>query len=202
MCPRFDQWRREQILALRHTGLMTEQEYREVALGDAGGRWELVRGQLREKRDMSAAHGDVIDELATQLRQHLDRSEFRVRTHQARLRISPDSYFAPDVAILPAAIVRAKRADPHALDAYAEPLPLVVEVWSPSTGDSDLEIKIPDNQRRGDLEIWFIHPFARTLTAWRRRSDGSYSETIFHGGTVRLGSLPGVAIDLDAVLEP
>jgi Uma2 family endonuclease len=189
-------------MALTHTKLMTEQEYLEFAQSDPGGRWELVRGQLREKLGMSAKHGDVIDELATLLRYRLDRGEYRIRTHQARLRISPDSYFVPDIAILPAAAVRAKLADPRSLDAYNEPLPLVVEVWSPSTGGFDLQVKIPDYQRRGDLEIWFIHPSARTLTAWRRLPDGSYSETIHHGGTVRLESLPGVEIDLDAILEP
>ena len=189
-------------MALTHTKLMTEQEYREFALGDPGGQWELVRGQLREKPGMSATHGDVIDELATQLRHRLDRSEYRVRANHARLRVSAETYYVPDVAILPASAVRAIRDDPRGLDAYGEPLPLVVEVWSPSTGDSDLKIKLPDYQRRGDLEIWFIHPFARTLTAWRRCPDGSYRETISHGGTVRLESLPGVEIDLDAVLEP
>jgi Uma2 family endonuclease len=189
-------------MALTHTGLMTEQEYREFALGDGSGNWELVDGYLREKPGMSAAHGDVIDEVATHLRRQLARGEYRVRTNHARLRVSSDTYYVPDVAILPAAAVRAIRDDPRGLDAYSDPLPLVVEVWSPSTGDFDLEVKIPDYRRRGDLEIWFIHPFEHTLTAWRRRPDGSYSETTYHGGIVRLESMPGVEIDLDGVLEP
>lgn len=33
------------------------------------------------------------------------------------------------------------------------PLPLVVEVWSRSTGDDDVEGKLADDQRRGDAEI-------------------------------------------------
>jgi Uma2 family endonuclease len=88
---------------------------------------------------------------------------------------------------------------PRALDAYAEPLPLVVEIWSPSTGDYDIAGKIPAYQQRGDAEIWFIHPEQRTLTAWRRNPDGDYDETVYRGGLVHPHSLPGVVVDLDAL---
>jgi Uma2 family endonuclease len=44
------------------------------------------------------------------------------------------------------------------LELYVEPLPLVVEVWSPSTGQYDVDEKLPEYQRRGDLEIWRFHP--------------------------------------------
>jgi Uma2 family endonuclease len=37
-------------------------------------------------------------------------------------------------------------------------VPLVVEVWSASTGDDDIEAKIPVCQARGDQEIWRIPP--------------------------------------------
>ena len=60
------------------------------------------------------------------------------------------------------------------LEVYDQPLPLVVEVWSRSTGDYDVEEKLAVYQQRGDLEIWRIHPYERTLTAWRRLPDGSY----------------------------
>jgi Uma2 family endonuclease len=75
-------------------------------------------------------------------------------------------------------------------------LPLIAEVWSRSTGAYDVDAKLPVYQQRGDLEIWLIHPFERTLTAWRRQSDGSYEETIYREGIVRPASLPGVEIDL------
>ncbi len=35
-------------------------------------------------------------------------------------------------------------------------------------GRVDVESKLPDYRRRGDLEVWRIHPYERTLTAWRR----------------------------------
>ena len=68
------------------------------------------------------------------------------------------------------------------LEVYDQPLPLVVEVWSRSTGDYDVEEKLAVYQQRGDLEIWRIHPYERTLTAWRRLPDGSYEETIHQRG--------------------
>jgi Uma2 family endonuclease len=74
-----------------------------------------------------------------------------------------------------------------------------VEIWPRSTGDYDVEEKLPEYQRRGDLEIWRLHPYERTLTAWRRQPDGSYTETIYTGGVVHPVALPGVAIDLDAL---
>ena len=91
------------------------------------------------------------------------------------------------------------RERPGSLDAYADPLPLVIEIWSPSTGGYDINEKLPDYQRRGDLEIWRVHPYERTLTAWRRRPDGIYTESVYRGGIVHPESLPGVAIDLDAL---
>ena len=85
---------------------------------------------------------------------------------------------------------------PQRLEVYDEPMPLVVEVWSPSTGDYDVEEKLREYQRRGDLEIWRIHPYKRTLTAWVRQPNGSYSETLYRSGTIRPTNLTGVEFDL------
>ena len=181
------------------TERVSEKTYRRLALGDPHGQWELHEGRLREKPRMSVEHGDLLLELAYQLRGQLDRNEYRLRAHHARLRRSPEHYYVPDVAVIPAAVERALRQRPGSLDAYPEPLPLVVEIWSPSTGDYDVDTKLPEYQRRGDLEIWRLHPYERTLTVWRRQDDGSYVESVYGGGTVRVASLPNVAIDLDAL---
>jgi Uma2 family endonuclease len=76
----------------------------------------------------------------------------------------------------------------------------VVEIWSPSTGSYDQARKLRAYRERGDQEIWYIHPYDRTLTAWRRQGDGSYVESRYAGGAVALSSLPGVVIDLDDLL--
>lgn len=184
-------------MAVPITETMTEEAYREFALGDTTGQWELVRGQLRERPAMSARHGNVMDSLLRLLYEQLDQRAYRLRVQHARLRRSSDTYYIPDIVVIPAAAVEALLDQPgETLDAYPEPLPLVVEVWSPSTGRYDIIEKLPDYEARGDLEIWYIHPNERTLTAWRRQSDGSYAESIYRAGIVRLQSLPGVAIDL------
>jgi Uma2 family endonuclease len=187
-------------MAITGADRMTEAEYRTFALGDTAGQWELIRGQLREKPGMSVVHRVVIMRLLELLLLQLDRREYRLSTTHARLRRSADTYYVPDLAVIPAAFEEALLAQPGSLDAFAEPLPLVVEVWSPSTGRYDIIEKLPDYQDRGDHEIWYIHPYQRTLTAWRRLPDGTYDETVYRGGIVRPAALPNVSIDLDALL--
>jgi Uma2 family endonuclease len=186
-------------VSITKTEKMSEETYRRFALGDPQGQWELHHGLLREKPGMSVEHGDVMMHLVELLLNQLDRNAFRVRAHHARLRRSADTYYVPDVAVIPTGIMQALRERPGSLDAYADPLPLVIEIWSPSTGGYDINEKLPDYQRRGDLEIWRIHPYERTLTAWRRRTDGAYTESVYRGGIVRPESLPGVVIDLDVL---
>ncbi|MFL5448361.1 MAG: Uma2 family endonuclease, partial [Gemmatimonadales bacterium] len=70
---------------------------------------------------------------------------------------------------------------------------------APSTGRYDINEKLPDYQQRGDLEIWYVHPYERTLTAWRRRPDGTCAESVYRGGIVIPESLPGLAIELEAL---
>jgi Uma2 family endonuclease len=100
------------------------------------------------------------------------------------------------VLVLPAELFQAQAS----FETYSAPLPLVIEVWSPSTGGFDVGTKLANYQRRGDLEIWRIHPRERTLTAWRRQPDGTYEVTVYRRGIVRPEFLPNVAIDLDALL--
>jgi Uma2 family endonuclease len=188
-------------VSITKTQTMSEEAYRQFALGDPQGQWELYRGELREKPGMSVEHGGVMDGLLAFLYDQLDRNEYRIRITHARLRRSADTYYVPDIAVIPTPVVQALLERPGSLDAYPEPLPLVVEIWSPSTGRYDINEKLPDYQERGDLEIWYVHPYERTLTAWRRRPDGAYSESVYRGGMVRPESLPGVAIDLDALFE-
>lgn len=57
-------------------------------------------------------------------------------------------------------------------------------------------MKIPEYQHRGDLEIWRIHPYERTLTSWVRQSDGTYRQSIYQDGVVTPTALPGVMIAL------
>lgn len=187
-------------MSITKTEPVSEETYWRLALGNS--QLELHRGQLREKPGMSVAHDNVIDHLQRQLYRQLREHEYRLRSNNARLRIASDTYYVPDIAVIPTGIIQALFAQPNTLDAYSDPLPLVIEVWAPSTGTYDINEKLASYQQRGDLEIWYVHPYERTLKAWRRRRDGTYDMTVSSGGMVQPQSLPGVAVDLDALFQP
>ncbi len=174
---------------------MSEQEYEAFVLSGAEGQWELHDGVLVEKPGMSWRHLDIVAQLVRLLGNQLDLSEYRVFA-EGRARRPTDTIFVPDVMVLPIAHGEDLLDDPR-LAIFSAPLLLVVEVWSRSTGDYDLTAKLPVYQQRGDADIWFIHPFERTLRRSVRQPDGSYQETIHHGGIVTLAALPEIEIDLD-----
>ena len=177
---------------------VSEKTYKQVALEDPEGHWELHCGMLRRKPDMSYDHNHMMGDLYYWLRQQLDEAQFEVRMNAGHVRLSPQHYYIPDVYVIPVALTKAFVGQ-RVLEWYAAPLPLVVEVWSPSTGDYDVEVKLREYQRRGDAEIWRLHPYEKTLTAWRRQADGAYTEVTLRGGHVEPTALPGVTIDLDAL---
>lgn len=176
---------------------VSERTFLQLALEDPN-QWELYCGQLRRKPAMTAKHNNVAFELAFRLRQQLDPALFRVRHGMGHVRRTEESYYIPDVFVVPTDLVE-PLLERRVLESYDSPLPLVVEVWSPSTGDYDVDSKLPEYQRRGDLEIWRIHPYDRTLTAWRRQPDGTYAELHYTGGTVEPSALPNLSIDLDTL---
>jgi Uma2 family endonuclease len=175
--------------------------YERVALEDPEGHWELVCGRLREKPPMTTEHNETARALRDQFVLQIDRSRYAVADGDGRLRISSGTYYEPDLCIIPRAMVFRLRERPGTFEAYEEPVPLVVEVWSPSTGEYDVDTKIPEYQQRGDLEVWRIHPYDRTLTAWRRQPDGSYTMTLHQGGVIKPMALPDVTIEIERLFD-
>lgn len=183
------------------TTTISEREYRELAMNDTDRKWELWDGVLVEKPLMSVMHDDFAFQLGRVLQNQLDLKRFRVSVNGAKTRYTARNFFIPDVAVMPASLVLPRRSDPTAFNDYTDPLPLVVEIWSRTTGDYDFAAKLPVYRIRGDLEIMYVQPYEPTLTAWRRQPDGTYAEALYRGGIVPVLSLPGVTIDLDALLE-
>jgi len=179
---------------------VSEQTYLKVAEEDPEGKWELHRGALVRRPGMTSEHEDISAYLGASLIAQLPRDQYRVRIEGSRIRRSADRYYVPDVMVVPTAVVLPQLGTGQ-LEVFRVPLPLVVAVWSKSTGRDDLRVKLPDYRARDDLEIWLIHPLERTLTAWRRRAEGEYEEVVFRGGIVRPVALPGVEIDLDALFD-
>jgi Uma2 family endonuclease len=182
------------------TTTLSEQAYRDLALSDPDHLWELWDGVPVEKPLMSVMHDDVAFQLGRLLQNQLDRNVFRVNVNGGKTRYTARNYYVLDVVVIPAAYQVPFERDPRAFNAFAEPLPLVVEIWSLSTGDYDMAAKLPVYRARGDEEIWFIHPYERTLTAWRRQLDGSYAKDLYRGGVVQVRSLPGVGFEVDALV--
>ena len=182
--------------------LVDDETYERIALEELDEQWELVCGRLRRKPGMTTDHNEVASKLDRRLWMQLDEREFAVRANSARLRISSGLTYIPDLCVIPRAMVeRARRERPRRLEIHDDPVPLVVEVWSPSTGEYDVEQKLREYQWRGDAEIWRIHPYDRTLTAWRRQPDGSYTETLYTTGAVQPVALPNVTIELESLFD-
>jgi Uma2 family endonuclease len=178
----------------------SEKDYLKLALDDPQGRWEYVCGRARKKPDMTAEHNREQFRLARRLMLQLNEDEYEVRMNTPRVHVSTGSYYLPDVCVVPAGFVERKlREAPRRLEVYHEPMPFVAEVWSPSTGDYDVEKKIPEYQRRGDAEIWRVHPYEKTVTRWIRQPDGSYGESVLRTGSVQLAALPGVTIEIESL---
>ncbi len=181
---------------------ITEAEYEQLVWADPDRKWELVDGRLREKPGMSWEHGEILIQLGYLLRRQLDRRQFSVLRTKAVSGGHPARYSSPTSFVAPIAYGEEFRDRPGMLAIMSsQPLPLVIEVWSRSTGDYDVAAKIPVYQQRGDLEIWRIHPYERTLTAWRRQPDGTYTETVYSEGIVTPATLPGVVIDLAELFD-
>ena len=180
---------------------VSEETFRRVALEDPEGHWELYDGRLREKPGMSYPHNFAMTYLGLQLGAQLDPAFYEIRINAGHVNKTERSFYIPDVFVLPTAMLGPDRDRTDVLEVYHEPLPLVVEIWSRSTGTYDVNDKIPEYMKRGDIEIWRLHPEERTLTASRRQPDGSNDEVYIRGGKLQPIALPGVTIDLDALFR-
>jgi Uma2 family endonuclease len=179
---------------------ISNEAYERLALANDDRKWELWDGVLREKPGMSAAHNELGMTLGHMLMTQLDRTMYRVRVDSGKTRRPESTYFIPDVFVVPTAYVT-PLLDQRVLEVYDQPLPLVVEIWSPTTGDYDIEEKLAVYQQRGDLEIWYFHPYERTLMAWPRQPNGTYRDVLYREGIVRPIALPGVEIDLGVLFD-
>lgn len=179
---------------------LTERDYEAFVLTGVPGQWELHDGMLVEKPAMTLGHMDVISRLSFHLQRQLDIEQYSVYG-DGRVRRPETTVFLPDIMVVPDAYREEfiDRAD--VLAVFDRPLPLVVEVWSRSTSHYDVAAKLPIYQQRGDAEIWLIHPFDRTLTAWRRQADGSYASTFHDSGVIQPVALPDVTIELSALFS-
>lgn len=178
---------------------VSDETYVRVALEDGDGIWELHCGEPVQKPPMAAEHNQAARILARRIMAQLPETDYAVAAASARLRYRGSRYLVPDLVVIPMRFLRELRAVRGTFEAYALPMPCVVEIWSPSTGRNDIEDKLPIYRERGDLEIWRIHPYERTITRWVKQPDGRYTEDVIRGGSMTLAAVPQVTVDLDTL---
>ncbi len=179
---------------------VTEATYRQLAEEDFENGWELVCGRLRKKPGMTLRHNSIAQVLTFVLQRQIPLDAYRVSHNQARLRLPGGTQYIPDVVVVPVDVM-ARHFDESGVESYAEPLPLVVEVWSPSTGEYDIETKLLEYQARGDLEIWRVDPRDHSITSWVRSAPGSYTTRRYLSGSARPAALPGVIVPLSELFQ-
>jgi Uma2 family endonuclease len=128
-----------------------EQEYLALAADEANRFLELWDGVPKDKPSMSYEHNRDMFELGYILRSQLDPAAYEVRVNAGRFRQAAGTYFVPDVAVLPAELSRSQRGQPGRAESYDAPVPLVVEIWSRSTGDYDVNTKLAACRKRPAL---------------------------------------------------
>jgi Uma2 family endonuclease len=181
--------------------VVSVETFRKVALEDGDAAWEYHCGRLVRKPPMTTPHNERTWELARQLGAQLDPDHYSVRMNAGHLRVAGNRFVVPDIVVLPRSYVLKAAERPYDLEEYSQPLPFVAEVWSRSTGDYDVEEKFPAYRERGDREIWRVHPYEKTVTAWRLQPSGEYVESVHRSGSVAIASLPGVEIDLERLFR-
>lgn len=146
--------------------LMTADEL--LALPDDGGRYELVRGELRKMSPSGARHARVAAQFIASLGAHLKQgSSGAVYATGAGFRIArqPDTVRAPD-----AAFVRAERVVDTAAF-FDGPPDVAFEVISPGDTYSEIVEKTLDWLRAGVQAVVVIDP--RTKSVRVHRADGA-----------------------------
>jgi len=117
------------------------------------GRYELVKGEIREMTPSGLEHGLITSRLHyllyTEKAGHLIAAEtgFKIFTE-------PDTVRAPDIAF-----IKKEKLDKKIVKGYSSVIPdLVVEVISPSDIYLDVEEKIADWISAGVPLVWVVNP--------------------------------------------
>lgn len=80
--------------------------YEQATLDDPNGFWELHNGRLRQNPDqMTFEQTDVQDRLVACLNRQLDEDEYAVSSNTVRTWRTTYSFYIPDVAVIPRALI-------------------------------------------------------------------------------------------------
>jgi Uma2 family endonuclease len=183
-------------LALKKGELYTYSDYLEW---DTDDRYELVDGvpYLMSPAPLTA-HQAIVIELSWRIRNFLEGKPCKVFTSPIDVRLNADeednTVVQPDVLVVCDKTKIGKRAIKGAPD-------LVVEVLSPSTKRYDIGMKLDKYLAAGVRECWILNPESGILRVYARNAVGKDEMKVYQrGDKVSAGILPGLEIDLGAVL--
>jgi Uma2 family endonuclease len=146
--------RRSSTVAAKEAPMrVTPEQYRRIALEDRDGAWELHRGRLRQKPAGSFVHNQTVHLLADQTYRQIDSAAFTIRVNCGRVSGRNESYYVPDLFVVPRNLIEPDWSAQDVLETYGQPLPLVVEVWSPSTGGYDVDASSPSTSVAATLKF-------------------------------------------------
>lgn len=157
-------------------------------------RVEFIEGEIVDMRPIGSRHAAAVKRLARALHRAVaDRALVSVRDP---IHLDRHNEPQPDLALL------RPREDDYAgaLPQAADTL-LVIEVADRSAA-YDLQVKAPLYARHGIAELWILDLDAGTVRRLRQPHGGEYLEVQAspRPGRVGIAALPGIEIDLDAIL--
>lgn len=168
-----------------------------VELPDDHQRHELVHGQLFVPPAPKRPHQRVVGDLYLALRAHCDAHGGEVCLSPTDVRFAEDTVLVPDLLV-----VRADRVGLLHDERFVEVAPdLVVEVSSPSTRSHDLVRKRGVYAEFGVAELWFVDLEARRVEVHTLAdAHDEPPRLVGEGGTVVSGALPGLTVEVSALL--
>jgi Uma2 family endonuclease len=142
---------------------------------------EYVRGEIVERSMPNYPHGEMQVELGFRFRQLRD-SHRLFGCSETRMRLAPDLYRIPDIAVF----AESKPDEP----VPSRPPLVVIEIISPDDRYSEMLEKLAEYQQWGVANIWVVDPHRRTLAA--------YEDEVLR--TVPMLALPGYPFELSSDL--
>ena len=140
---------------------------------------EYVRGEIVERSMPDLLHGTMQAEIAFRVRALRDSHGLFVCT-ETRMRLAPDLYRIPDVAVFAGSL-------PNEAVPSRPPL-AAIEIISPDDRYSEVLEKLAEYQGWGVPHIWVVDPHRRTLAAYRSAALALESRLV----------LPGYPLELSA----
>jgi Uma2 family endonuclease len=184
------------VVMQRHR-LTVDEYYRmaEVGILPPDARVELIDGEVIDVAPMKSRHAWAVNRLAARL--HDAARGHALVTCQTPLRLGEYSEPEPDLMLVKPRAEGYATEHPTAADVL-----LLVEVADTSI-DYDLRIKLPMYARSGVPEVWIVDLANGRVHFFRRPAAGRYADATDseRPGPTAVAALPGVTIDLGALLD-